>query len=99
MANLRYTIKKLQQAIALKDYIVRINTYQFYVAEQKRFIIGYLLVHKEWQRNKAGKMVLKDRELLNTCSQIEIVKYLSEKYRKLCEEEHEGTDTQAEGLC
>lgn len=99
MANLRYTIKKLQQAIALKDYIIRINTYQFYAEEQKRFITGYLLVHKELQRNKAGRMVFKDRELLNTCSQIEIVKYLSEKYRKLCEGEHEETDTQAESLC
>lgn len=99
MANIRGIIKKLQTAIAQKDYIIRINTYQFYSDEQRRFITGYSLVHKEWQMNRKGEAVLKDRELINTCSQIEIVKYLSEIYRQLCEGENERADTETEGIC
>lgn len=99
MANTKVMIKKIQTALSKKNYIIRINTYQFYSSDQKRFITGYSLVHKEWTKNKAGKKVLKDKELLNTCSQIEIVKYLAEKYKNLCEENHGETDTEAESLC
>lgn len=99
MAGIKGIIKKLQTAFSQKDYIIRINTYQFYSEEQKRFITCYSLVHKEWQKNKTGKMVLKDRNLLNTCSQIEIVKYLAENYKKLYGENNERTDTEAESLC
>lgn len=99
MANLRGIIKKLQTAISLKEYIIRINSYQFYSEEQRRFITGYSLVHKEWQKNRTGKLVYKDKELLNTCSQVEIVKYLADKYKELCEGENERADTETESLC
>ncbi len=101
MANIRGLTKKLQTAIAQKDFILRINTYQFYSEEQSRFITGYSVVHKEWQTNKKGKLVLKDKELLNTCSQIEVLNYLAEVYGRLCKEKvkDERIDTKAESLC
>ena len=92
-------IKKLQTALAQKEYIVRVNSYQFYSEEQRRFITGYSLVHKEWHKNKSGKMVLRDKELLNTCSQIKIVQYLVKKHKELCGESNERIDTEAESLC
>lgn len=97
--NTNRLARKLQKAIAQKDYIIRINTHQFYSEEQKRFITAYSLVHKEWQMNKAGKKVLKDKELLSTCSQIEIVRYLAEKYKEVCEGDYGGTNTETEGFC
>lgn len=99
MPSTRNMMIKLQTALSLKGRIIRINTYQFYSEEQKRFIVGYSLVEKTLQMNKAGKMILKDKELLNTCSQIEIVKYLAEKYKNICEVGHGKTNTKAESLC
>lgn len=77
MANLRGLIKKLQTAIAKQGYIIKINTYQFYSDGQKRFITGYLLVSN-------------DKELLKTCSQVEVLQFLSELYEKVKGEADDG---------
>lgn len=99
MANMKNMIKRLQMALAQKGCIIRMNTYQFYSEEQERFITGYILVHRELQKNKAGRIVLKDKELLKTCSQIEVIRYLAMKHQKLCEGKNEETETEMESLC
>ncbi len=39
--NIKSTIKKLQTALIQKGVIYKINTYQFFSAEQNRMITGY----------------------------------------------------------
>ena len=62
MANLMY---KLQTALKVKNYIVTINTHQFYSHEQDRFIKMYVLKHDK-------------REIESSSSQIVIIRCLKQ---------------------
>ncbi|RKI90454.1 hypothetical protein D7V94_13570 [Parablautia intestinalis] len=72
--NIRKTINKLQSALIAKGYIYKINTYQFYRDQQNRMITGYRITEKRQYRKKNGEMSVKDVELLNSCSQVEVLK-------------------------
>lgn len=69
--NIKQTINKLQKALLYKGYIYKINTYQFYSEQQNRLITGYRITEKQEK---------KDVELLNTCSQVEMLKWFVEKW-------------------
>lgn len=76
--NIRKTINKLQSALIAKGYIYKINTYQFYSDQQNRMITGYRITQKQ------GK---KDVELMNSCSQVEVLKwFVGEWERVKCKE-------------
>ena len=64
MADLSKLMYKLQLALKQKGVLVYINTYQFYSAEQDRFIKMYKLVHNK-------------KELINTASQIKATSELN----------------------
>lgn len=81
--NIKVTIKKLQKALLTKGIIYKINTYQFYSKEQQRLITGYRITEKREYKKKNGKTAMKDMELLNTCSQVEVLKWFAEKWRKV----------------
>ena len=83
--NYNQTIKKLQKALLTKGIIYKINTYQFYSEEQNRFITGYRITEKQAYKKKNGEMSVKDVELLNTCSQVEVLKWFAEEWRKVNE--------------
>lgn len=72
--NIRKTINKLQSALIAKGYIYKINTFQFYSEQQNRMITGYRITEKQ------GK---KDVELLNSCSQVEVLKWFAEKWKEV----------------
>lgn len=74
--NIRKTINKLQSALIAKGYIYKINTYQFYSDQQNRMITGYRITKKQ------GK---KDAELLNSCSQAEVLKWFAEEWNEVKE--------------
>lgn len=81
--NYNQTTKKLQRALLTKGIIYKINTYQFYSEEQRRFITGYRITEKQAYKKKNGEMSVKDVELLNTCSQVEVLQWFAEEWRKV----------------
>lgn len=80
--NYTQTTKKLQKALLTKGIIYKINTYQFYNEGQHRLITGYSITEKQAYEKKNGEMSVKDVELLNTCSQVEVLQWFSEEWRK-----------------
>ena len=72
MANLRMISKKLQTAILSTGCIVKINTNQFYSKEQNRMITMYSVT----MTTPNGK----NKKLIKTTSQVEIVKCLVNIY-------------------
>lgn len=81
--NIRKTINKLQSALIAKGYIYKINTYQFYSDQQNRMITGYRITEKQPYRKKNGEMSVKDVELLNSCSQVEVLKWFVGKWKEI----------------
>lgn len=80
--NMRKTINKLQSALIAKGYIYKINTCQFHSDQQNRMITGYRITQKQPYRKKNGEMSEKDVELLNSCSQVEVLKWFVGKWEK-----------------
>lgn len=85
--NIRKTINKLQSVLIAKGYIYKINTYQFFSEQQNRMIKGYRITQKQTYRKKNGEMSEKDVELLNSCSQVEVLKWFVEKWKEVRENE------------
>lgn len=80
--NVKKKLKQLQTALIQKGKIYKINTYQFFSAEQNRMITGYSVTEKQAYTKKNGEIGLHDVELLNTCSQIEVLKWFKEEWEK-----------------
>lgn len=85
--NIKATINKLQKALIQRGYIYKINTYQFYSDQQNRMITGYRITQKQPYRKKNREMSEKDVELLNSCSQVEVLKWFVEKWKEVRENE------------
>lgn len=81
--NIRKTINKLQSALIAKGYIYKINTYQFYSDQQNRMITGYRITQKQPYCKKNGGMSEKDAELFNSCSQVEVLKWFSDRWKEV----------------
>jgi hypothetical protein len=75
MARVNQTMRKLQAALICAGKRVKINTRQFYSKDQGRMITSYFVILPQWS-NEEKKMV--DRELLKTCSTVEVVKFLAD---------------------
>ena len=80
--KINLTIKKLQKALMMHGVIYNINTYQFFSEQQQRFITGYRITQKQEFKRKNGKKYMKNVELVNTCSQIEVLKWFVEEWKK-----------------
>jgi len=83
--NIKSTIKKLQTALIQRGIIYKIGTYQFFSAEQNRMITGHKVTQRQPYRKKNGEMSEKDVELLNTCSQVEVLRWFVEKWKEVKE--------------
>lgn len=84
--NIKGTITKLQKALIHRGYIYKLNTYQFYSEQQNRLITGYRITQKQPYRKKNGEMSQKDVELLNTCSQVEVMKWFVNEWERVKDE-------------
>lgn len=84
--SVRKTINKLQSALIAKGYIYKINTYQFYSDQQNRMITGYRITEEQPYRKKNGEMSEKDVELMNSCSQVEVLKWFVGKWKEVKDE-------------
>lgn len=80
--NIRQSINKLQKALIQRGYIYKINTYQFYSEQQNRMITGYRITEKQPYQKNNGEMSQKDVELINSCSQIEVLKWFAVEWEK-----------------
>lgn len=76
MADLSKLMYKLQLALKQKGVLVYISTYQFYSAEQDRFIKMYKLVHNK-------------KELINTASQIKATSELNRLWQEVKNEKRD----------
>lgn len=85
--RIRQTINKIQKALINHGYIYKINTYQFFSDQQNRMITGYRITEKQPHRKKNGEMSAKDLELLNSCSQVEVLKWFVGKWNEVKENE------------
>lgn len=84
VANLRNKMKKLQTALLKSGVIIKINQNQFYSEDQKRMITQYRLMkpEREWSDKKQA-YVIKDKEILKSCSVVEVINYLLQEYRQV----------------
>jgi hypothetical protein len=76
MADLSKLMYKLQLALKQKGVLVYINTYQFYSAEQDRFIKMYKVMHNK-------------KELINTASQIKATSELNRLWQEVKNEKRD----------
>lgn len=76
MADLSKLMYKLQLALKQKGVLVYINTYQFYSAEQDRFIKMYKVIHNK-------------KELINTASQIKATSELNRLWQEVKNEKRD----------
>lgn len=81
--NIKRKLKQLQTALIQKGIIYKINTYQFFSVEQNRMITGYSVTEKQAYMKKNGDIGVHDVELLNTCSQVEVLKWFTEKWKEV----------------
>lgn len=81
--NKKRIIGKLQQALIKKGIRYKINTSQFFSEEQQRMITCYSVREKQSYTKPNGEITMKDVELLKTCSQIELLKWLTEQWQKV----------------
>ena len=80
--NLNGRMKKLQTAIVKAGLVIKINTHQFYSAEQNRMITSYSIctpITYFSERKQEWKIM--DYEILKSCSMIEIVLCLLDIYK------------------
>lgn len=80
--NLNGRMKKLQTAIVKAGLVIKINTHQFYSAEQNRMITSYSIctpVTYFSERKQEWKIM--DYEILKTCSMPEIIFCLLDIYK------------------
>ena len=74
MADLSKLMYKIQLALKQKGIKVYINTSQFYSQEQDRFIKMYRILYKK-------------KQLINTASQIKVVRALNELWQEVKDNE------------
>lgn len=90
--NIKQTTNKLQKALIQRGYIYKINTYQFYSEQKNRMITGYRITQKQPYRKKNGEMSVKDVELLNSYSQVEVLKWFVGKWEEINSDNESGDE-------
>ena len=84
--NLNGIMKKLQTAIVKAGLVIKVNTHQFYSADQKRMITSYSIctpVYHYSERKAEWKMI--DHEILKTCSMPDVIFCLLDIYKAVRE--------------
>lgn len=80
--NLIGKMKKLQTAILKRGLVIKINSSQFYSAEQKRMITSYRICTPiNYYSEKYQEWKVKDYEILKTCSVPDIIYCLIDIYK------------------
>lgn len=84
--NLNGRMKKLQTAIVKSGLVIKVNTNQFYSADQKRMITSYSICTPiYYYSEKKMEWKTKDYEVLKTCSMPDIIFCLLDIYKAVKE--------------
>lgn len=86
MAKLNKVMKKLQMAIVNKGVYIKVHQRQFFNKEMGKMATCYSVTAPKWSNQKQR---MTDREVLKTCSAVEVVKFLA----KMLEELENGPDS------
>lgn len=80
--NLNGRMRKLQTAIIKAGLVIKINSSQFYSADQKRMITSYrICIPVTYWFERSREWREKDYEVLNTCSMPDIIICLADIYK------------------
>lgn len=80
--NLKVRMKKLQTAIVRTGLVIKINTNQFYSAEQNRMITLYSVCTPiSYYSERKQEWKQKDYEIIKTCSMPDIILCLIDIYK------------------
>lgn len=80
--NLNGKVKKLQTAIIKTGLVIKINSNQFYSADQKRMITSYrVCTPVTYFSEKYNEWKTTDYEIIKTCSVPDIVICLADIYK------------------
>lgn len=85
--NIQGSINKLLLALKLQDKFYKINSYRFFSKSNQKYCTKYSLLERrieETINEETLEVEYKEkyREELSTYSQVEILKYLVEEYKK-----------------
>lgn len=80
--NLNGRMKKLQTAIVKAGLVIKVNTRQFYSADQKRMISQYsICTPVSYYSQRQEKWKVMDMEILKSCSMPDIIFCLLDIYK------------------
>ena len=80
--NLNGRMRKLQTAIVKTGFVVKVNTHQFYSADQKRMITSYSVCTPVcYYSKRKDEWKVSDHEILKTCSMPDIIFCLLDIYK------------------
>lgn len=75
-------MKKIQTAIVQTGLVIKVNTNQFYSAEQKRIITSYrICTPVDYYSEKQCEWKVMEYEILKTCSMPEVIFCLLDIYK------------------
>lgn len=80
MVRLNKLMKKLQQAIVNKNVYLKVHQRQFLNRENGSMSTCYSVTLPKWSNEKQR---MTDREVLKTCSAVEVVKFLAKMLEEL----------------
>lgn len=80
MAKLNKLMRKLQTAIVNKGVKVKVNTRQFFGEKQGRMLTYYSVTRRKWSDSKCR---MTDQVVFETCSTVEVVKFLAKMLEEL----------------
>ncbi len=84
--NLNGRMKKLQTAIVKAGLVIKVNTHQFYSADQKRMISSYSICTPVcYYAKKSEEWKQMDYEILKTCSMPDVIFCLLDIYKAVRE--------------
>lgn len=79
--NLNGRMRKLQTAIVKTGLVIKINSNQFYSADQKRMITSYRICTPVHCHSERTGWHVKDYEILKTCSMPDVIFCLLDIYK------------------
>jgi hypothetical protein len=76
-------MRKLQKALICKGDIINISTTEFYSDDKKRTITKYIVTSRVIKKDEDGNETRRNDKVIESCSQIEIVKKLADRLKEL----------------
>ena len=76
-------MRRLQKALIQNKDIININTTEFYSDDKGRTITKYIVTSRVIKMDEDGNEIRRNEKVIETCSQIEVVRELAERLKKI----------------